>query len=170
MVTQGSHRFAFGLDTVNKSKNRSKGVKVHGSLTKKCTKHQESLMDLDTSNESESRFLHQQLESSRIRPDYFWVIYMYPVSTLRQVGKSMVSLKAVSKEVIDHYNVKYKVGEFHYMYIREHRTRIWINNRNYADCALNRATKNNDFGNNFHNRIRHRTNNQTQLKISFVPK
>ena len=69
MVAQGSRRFAFSLDTVDESRNQSKGVKVHGSLTKKCVKHQESLMDLDTSHESESRFLHQQLESSRIRPD-----------------------------------------------------------------------------------------------------
>ena len=83
---------------------------------------------------------------------------MCAVSTLRQVGKSMVPLKASSKEVIDHYNVKYKVGETHCMYLREHRTRIGKDNRNYANRALNGATKNNDFGNNFHTHIRHRTN------------
>ena len=58
MVAQGSRRFAFTLDTVDESKNRSNGAKVHGNLTKKSIKHQESLMDLDTSDESESRFLH----------------------------------------------------------------------------------------------------------------
>ena len=58
MVAQGSCRFAFTLDTVDESKNRSNGAKVHGNLTKKCVNHQESLMDLDTSDESESRFLH----------------------------------------------------------------------------------------------------------------
>ena len=56
------------------------------------------------------------------------------------------------------------------MYPRAHRIRIEKDNRNYAHRALNRATKNNDFGNNFHNRIRPRTNYEAQLKIAFVPK
>ena len=55
MVAQGSRRFAFSLDTVDESKNRSKGAKVHGNLTNKCFKHQESLRDLDTRDESERR-------------------------------------------------------------------------------------------------------------------
>ena len=55
MVAQGSRRFAFSLDTVDESKNRSNGAKVHGNLAKECFKHQESLMDLDTHDESQSR-------------------------------------------------------------------------------------------------------------------
>ena len=66
--------------------------------------------------------------------------------------------KFSSKEAIDHYNVKYKVGETHCMYLRQHRTRIWNDNRNYVNRALNCTTKNNDFDNNFHTRIRHRNN------------
>ena len=54
MVAQGSRRFAFTLDTVDESKNRSNGAKVHGNLTKECIKDLGSLMDLDTHDESES--------------------------------------------------------------------------------------------------------------------
>ena len=171
MVAQGSRRFTFGLDIIDESKNRSNGAKIHGNLTEKHFKHQESLMGLDTSDESESRFLLQQLEKIQGYVQIsVGVIYIHPVSTLRQVGKSMVPLKSSSKEVIDHYNVRYRVGEIHCMYLRAHRIRIKKDNRNYTDRALNRATKNNDFGNNFHNCIRPRTNYQAQLKISFVPK
>ena len=53
----------------------------------------------------------------------------------------MVPLKSSNKEAIDHYNVKYKVGETHCMYPRQHRTRIWNDNRNYVNRALNRVTK-----------------------------
>ena len=52
----------------------------------------------------------------------------------------MVPSKISSKEVMDHYNMKYKVGETHCMYFREHKTRIWDDNRSYANRALNRAT------------------------------
>ena len=57
MVAQGSRRFTFSIDTVDESKNRSKGTKVHGKSANKYVQHQESFMNLDTSDESESRFL-----------------------------------------------------------------------------------------------------------------
>ena len=38
MIAQGSRRFAFTLDTVNESKNRSDGIKAHGKLMKQCLK------------------------------------------------------------------------------------------------------------------------------------
>ena len=57
MVAQGSRRFTFSIDTIDESKNRSKGAKVHGKSGNKYVQHQESFMNLDTSDKSESRFL-----------------------------------------------------------------------------------------------------------------
>ena len=56
MVAQGSRRFTFTLNTVDEWKNRPNGIKVHGKLMKECIKGSENLMELDTHDESKSRF------------------------------------------------------------------------------------------------------------------
>ena len=90
MIAQGSCWFAFTLDTVDESKNRSNGAKVHGNLTKECIKHQESLMDLDTRDESESRVSSLTLESSRISPDYFGNLHVCCVYSSTNRGNRWV--------------------------------------------------------------------------------
>ena len=54
------------------------------------------------------------------------------------------------------------------MHLRAHKLRIEEDNRNFADRAANRATKINDFGGGFHERIRLRNSRQEQLGASFV--
>ena len=45
----------FILDTVDESRNRSKGIKVHGNLIKECIGGSGNLMKFDTYDELESR-------------------------------------------------------------------------------------------------------------------
>ena len=55
-------------------------------------------------------------------------------------GQSMGPPKISGKEVIDHYNMKYKGGEIHCMYFMGQKTKMWDDKRNYANRAFNSAS------------------------------
>ena len=84
MVAQGSRRFAFILDTIDESRNRSIGIKVHGNLMKECIGGSGNLIKLDTYDESESRFSATTLKHWR-KVQVTPVTYTCVMSTLRRV-------------------------------------------------------------------------------------
>ena len=86
MVAQGSRRFTFSIDTVDESKNRSRGAKVHGNLQKirpAPRKSHEPRHQRRIGKSISSVTLDRCKDAFRLVK----VNYVYVVSILRRVGK-----------------------------------------------------------------------------------